>query len=232
VAPKPQKPIRSASPTKRSAGSRSARRRQGRRLLVRMARGIGKQNARRQLPTRHSRRRCHSREASAVAEVLASRAAVAALAAGPAQPGHTNSLPRLKALRPPRHHRPQCQRSGVPAPGGSFGLSSSRSTMCRSVRQTPQALSEIRTCPAPGRGSASSAGSKGSPARSRTIALIATQGEIGTGASAGSATSSPDSGTSPLRPGFSPSSSAPSPSGCATSTLTQLPSASSVEARA
>ena len=70
--------------------------------------------------------------------------------------------------------------------------------MCRSVRQTPQAPTEISTCPTPGRGSGSSAGRKGSPARSRTIALIATQGELGTGDSAGAVTSSPDSGASSL----------------------------------
>ena len=44
--------------------------------------------------------------------------------------------------------------------------------MWRSVRQTPQAETEIRTWPAPGSGAGSSAGRRGSRCRSRTIALI------------------------------------------------------------
>src|SRR5881394_152573 len=55
---------------------------------------------------------------------------------------------------------------------GSFGSLSSPSTMCRSVRQTPQVATKSSTCPEPGSGSGSSASRKGSRCRSRTIARI------------------------------------------------------------
>ena len=147
-------------------------------------------------------------EAGAVAEVLAARAAVAALAAGPAQPGHADPVAAAAKRSRPRPTSTTVPTIWWPGTSGSFGSSSSPSTMCRSVRQTPQAPTEIRTWPAPGRGSGSSAGRSGSPARSRTIARIATQGETGTGNSAGSTTSSPDPNTSSPARGSSASSSA------------------------
>src|SRR6185436_348533 len=59
-----------------------------------------------------------------------------------------------------------------PCTSGSFGRSRSPSTMCRSVRQTPQVETEIRTWPGLTAGSASSAGRSGSRCLSRTIARI------------------------------------------------------------
>ena len=44
--------------------------------------------------------------------------------------------------------------------------------MCRSVRQTPHAITRSRTCPAAGSGFASSAGCNGVPAASSTIARM------------------------------------------------------------
>ena len=82
-------------------------------------------------------------EARAVAQVLAARAAVAARAAGPAQPRHADALARA---------RRRCRRSGGRARRGGGCSVTSPSSTCRSVRQTPQACTRIRTWPGPASG--------------------------------------------------------------------------------
>src|SRR3712207_7587846 len=52
----------------------------------------------------------------------------------------------------------------------------SPSRRCRSVRQTPQAWTRMRTCPGPGSGGGSSDGRSGAPGRSSTTARIGVTG--------------------------------------------------------
>ena len=86
-------------------------------------------------------------EAGAVAEVLAAAAAVAALAAGPAEPGDADPVADREALRALAPRPTTVPTIWWPGTSGSFGSVSSPSTMWRSVRQTPQAATEIRTWP-------------------------------------------------------------------------------------
>ena len=120
-------------------------------------------------------------EARAVAQVLAAGAAVAARAAGPAQPRHADALARPGA---------RCRRSGARARRGGGCRRSSPSTTCRSVRQTPQACTRISTL-AVGRARAPAARPRrsGGPGASSTIARMAFRASDPAISAASSATS-------------------------------------------
>ena len=102
------------------------------------------------------------------AEVLAP-GAVAALAAGPAEPRDPDPVAGREALRPV----PDPTTSPTtwwPRTSGSFGSASSPSTMCRSVRQTPQAITRDEHLAAPRLGIGDLGLHERLPGRSRTIA--------------------------------------------------------------
>src|SRR5712664_1472570 len=87
----------------------------------------------------------------------------------------SQGIPTLSPIRcvvtllPTRSTRPTISWPGIT---GYLMAGSSASTTCRSVRQTPQALTRMRICPSPGRGSARSCSCKGAPGIESTIARI------------------------------------------------------------
>ena len=131
VAREPQRPVTRSAPRTAAAPPRRSPK----------PSGIGKQNRSSATdPLRVAAVDVVAGEAREVAEVLAARRAVPALAARPAEPRNAE----------PRARRRSRRRSGARESSGSFGRSSSPSTMCRSVRQTPQASTRSSTCTASG----------------------------------------------------------------------------------